>query len=234
MRRAVLRGWLDSVSLMAGYFPIAVSFGMVSSREGFSAAEIMLVSAVVYSGAAQFVLVSMLASGGGVISVVGAVALMNLRHLFYGPSLLARLPSAARHVPRAILAWALTDEVFATAAARLRDGETGGLDDRWVMGLALGAYGSWLAGTAVGACLGQVLGTPPPAVDAALRFILPALFCALLLDMGRQGGKLVIVVSLLATVMLSRVVPAHIALAGAMVAGGIASWSLGLARRARP
>ncbi|CDK97597.1 putative AzlC-like protein [Magnetospirillum gryphiswaldense MSR-1 v2] len=209
------RGLGDSVSLMLGYFPIAVSFGLLAVGQGLSPWQALLVSAVVYAGASQFTLVSLVAAGASPLSVIGAVAAMNLRHLFYGPVLLAQLSRHGRRLPRPLLAFGLTDEVFALASASItpRHGET------WLFGVQMGAYGAWLAGTVTGAVAARIAGSGWPQGQAALAFVLPALFLALLLPLLRRNALAPLMVAAGAAVVLSRFIPGHAALLAAMIVG---------------
>lgn len=216
-RAGFWRGLLDSASLVVGYFSIAVSFGILAVRLDFSVAETMLVSAFVYAGASQFALVTLLAAGASPLSVVGAVAAMNLRHLFYGPALLSRLPSGGERLPRPVLAFGMTDEVFALASASMAPHH----GERWLLGVQAGAYGAWLAGSAVGACAGQWDAARWPALDAALSFVLPALFLALLAPMARRRHLAPLAVSGIAALGLSWCLPDHAAMLAA-TAGGAA------------
>lgn len=209
------RGLADSASLMLGYFPIAVSFGLLAAANGLGVIQALLVSAVVYAGASQFALVSLLAVAASPLSVVGAVAAMNLRHLFYGPALLPRLPSRGRKLPRPLIAFGLTDEVFALASARLGPG-TG---EVWLLGVQAGAYGAWLAGTICGGVLADLGGTRWPELQSALSFVLPSLFMALLLPLLNRHTMLAPLVAAVVAVLAAQVLPGHAALLVAMAAG---------------
>ncbi|MCR6631435.1 MAG: AzlC family ABC transporter permease [Magnetospirillum sp.] len=207
----------DGVSLIVGYFSIAVSFGILAVRLGFSPGETVLVSAVVYAGASQFALVTLLAAGASPLSVAGAVAAMNLRHLFYGPALLAQLPQGGERLPRPLLAFGMTDEVFALASGSIAPHR----GERWLLGVQVAAYGAWLVGTVAGAHAGAWGGARWPAVDAGLAFVLPALFLALLAQsLDRRHLPLLATaagVALLASIWL----PGHAAMLGGMVAGAL-------------
>ena len=211
------QGVADSVSLMLGYFPVAVSFGILAARQGLSPAEALLVSAAVYAGASQFALVSLLAAGASLWAVVGAVAAMNLRHLFYGPALVPLLRGPGRRLPRPLLAFGLTDEVFALAAGTL----TLRHRESWLLGVQAGAYGAWLAGTIVGAVAAQSGAALWPGVDAALSFVLPALFLALLLRFARRHHLPALLLAAVGAVLLTRLLPGHLALLAAMTGGSL-------------
>ena len=169
-----------SVPIVVGYFPIAFSFGVAATGSGFSALEAVFLSVVIYSGASQFMALTLLSGGtAAAVSIVTLLA-MNLRHVLYGPSLLDRAGPRAR--TRHAWAWAygLTDEVFATTVGFLA-GRSKGWSERWMLGIGATAYLSWTIGTALGAFAGGGALASYPAVEAALGFMLPALFLSLLL-----------------------------------------------------
>ena len=219
------RGVGDSAALMLGYFPIAISFGLLAAGNGLSPLHALLVSAVVYAGASQFALVSLLAAGAAPLSVVGVVAAMNLRHLFYGPALLSRLPTGGRRLPRPLLAFGMTDEVFALASARLGSDHDRRCGEVWLFGVQAGAYGAWLAGSFCGAALAGWAGGGWPRIQAALAFVLPALFLALLLPLplSRPATMLPLAVSAATALVLARMLPGHVALLLAALAGAAAA-----------
>ena len=58
MTRQVLRGLGDSLAIAAGYVPVAFSFGLAAVQVGLGAPWAVAISAIVFAGASQFVLVS--------------------------------------------------------------------------------------------------------------------------------------------------------------------------------
>ena len=75
-----------------GYIPLGMVFGFLFVQAGGAAWLAVLSSIVVYAGAAQYMMVPMLAAGLPVGTIALATAVVNLRHVFYGLSLLDRLP----------------------------------------------------------------------------------------------------------------------------------------------
>lgn len=154
---------------------------MSASKQGLSAVESTFLSLIIYAGASQFVALALLGSATPLLLSVLTLLAMNARHAFYGPALLERLespPDRLRYAP--LWSFGLTDEVFATTVARAR-----GLpwSERWMSGLGLAAYLSWVGGTLVGSVLGAGAFAAYPIVDRALGFMLPALFLSLLAAM---------------------------------------------------
>ncbi|HLR77974.1 MAG TPA: AzlC family ABC transporter permease [Burkholderiaceae bacterium] len=216
--RPFLRGLATSLSIAAGYLPIAFSFGLAALQAGLSPFITILTSVVVYAGASQFVLITLMASGAGWLTAVPTVIVMNARHLFYGPALLNKLPEHDRSLPAPLLSWGLTDEVFATALGRLNDIPDASRE-AWYLGLQTGAYASWVGGTILGVTLSSSFTNPPVFIEAALSFILPGLFFALLLESGIGRASRTIVVTALATAVLLALLPGYHALAAGMLIG---------------
>ena len=183
-------GLVTSVPLVLGYFPIAFSFGVAATRSGLTEAEAVVLSLIMYSGAAQFLAIALIAAG--VPLAVAALTLigMGLRHVLYGPALLraagAGVVGGTGGNPSAPMSWAwlwavgLTDEVFGAALGELVRGRR--FSEPFMFGLGLGTYAAWVTGTMAGAIAGGGALEAWPAVSAGLGFMLPALFLALLLD----------------------------------------------------
>ncbi|WP_435338026.1 AzlC family ABC transporter permease, partial [Acinetobacter sp. LH3_13] len=63
--RFMLAGLTASLSVATGYLPIAFSFGVAAVQAGLAPSIAVLASVLVYAGASQFLLISLLASGAG-------------------------------------------------------------------------------------------------------------------------------------------------------------------------
>lgn len=218
--RALVAGLSASLSVAAGYLPIAFSFGVAAVQAGLDPAIAMLASVLVYAGASQFLLVSLLASGAGLWTVLPTVALMNARHLLYGPALQAVL-GTGRGMATPWLAFGLTDEVFATAMSKM-PGVAQADREPWFLGLQSGAYAAWVGGTAMGVVLVGEVGQWPSAVRDGLAFVLPALFFALLLESGVLRWWRPVLAAGVAALGLGMFMAAYHALALAIVFGALA------------
>ncbi|CAA7600479.1 Branched-chain amino acid transport, permease [Acididesulfobacillus acetoxydans] len=163
----------DSLPIVTAYFPIAVTFGVLSVAGGIAWWMTILISVCVYAGGAQFMLVGLVLSNSSPLSTVITVLLVNLRHFLYGTTL---GPSFRQWTERHkwIAAFGLTDEVFAVSSTRLREKEPTPV---YQFAFVFACYASWVSGTVAGAGIGQAV---PTSVSQALGFALPALFLALL------------------------------------------------------
>src|SRR5947209_5560898 len=79
----VREGIRAGLPLALPVFALAVSFGVLA-RPLMSPAAAIVMSFVVYAGAAQFAVLSVLAAGGGAAAAIAAGLLMNLRFLPMG------------------------------------------------------------------------------------------------------------------------------------------------------
>ena len=191
-------GLFAALPIAMGYLPIAFSFGVAATRAGLSEAETVMLSLVIYAGAAQFLALALITSGAPLILSAFTLIAMNMRHLLYGPSLLKAAGQGASTGRAWAWAFGLTDEVFGAALGHLARG--GRFSEPFMLGLSLGAYASWVGGTGLGAVAGGGALQDWPALDAGLGFMLPALFLALLLSILTRPQLPAITVAALVTV----------------------------------
>ena len=100
----------DSVPVMMGYLPLGFVFGFLFAQAGAEAWMALVCSSIVYGGASQYMMVPMVAAGASVPAIAFATLVINLRHIFYGVSLLQKVPS--KGWARWYIALTLTDETY--------------------------------------------------------------------------------------------------------------------------
>ena len=140
----------------------AIGFGFVyglSAREaGFSPLEAMVMSTVVFAGAAQFAAIGYVTAGLAWPAIALLTFLLNARHLLYSAALGPWLSDVPRP-RRAVMAHLLTDEAFAVSLAHFR--RLGRADET---GYWIGALGStfipWNLATLAGVYAGGSIPEP--------------------------------------------------------------------------
>lgn len=171
-KSAFFQGTKDAFPIALGYVPVAIAFGMATTSAGFPIWLTVAMSLLIYAGASQFLLFASIMSGASVAGVVALCALLDSRHLLYGPLL-------KRHLkPKQNALWVsplITDEVFATAMTKP---DTITHQTAWLWGIALVSWVSWWGGTIVGVYGGKALSAYPTMV-ATMNFAFVALFVAL-------------------------------------------------------
>ncbi|WP_094837495.1 AzlC family ABC transporter permease [Bordetella genomosp. 4] len=212
-------GWAGlkaCLPIMIGYFPVAVTFGVAGLSTGLSPVQVVLISVLVYAGASQFLLLASIKAGTPWLWVVALCSLLNARHLLYGPLLSRFLPE--RLGTRLRLAFLLTDEVFATALNRIGP-VSPEHRNRWMTLLGLGAWLTWIAGTAVGVYAGDGLEHHFPMLSQVMRFALPALFLALVCQSVTRPLRGAIIAALLVGAACSALGHTTLAILAAAVVG---------------
>lgn len=159
-------------------FAIAVSYGVLARPLMGSVAPIVM-SIVVFSGAAQFGSLAILLAGGSVGAAIVAGLLLNARYLAMGLGLAPSL--RGRPLSRAAFAMAVVDSSW--AAASRGDGT---FDPWYLLGVSALQYPGWVLGTVVGVLAGSALGDPRA---LGLDALFPAFFVTLLLEEVRGRRK---------------------------------------------
>jgi 4-azaleucine resistance transporter AzlC len=209
--------------IMVGYLPVSVAFGVAGVAAGFLPWQIIMMSCLIFAGASQFILLASFTAGTPWLWVVGLCGLMNARHLLYGPLLSALMPTPLRL--RLGFAFALTDEVFATALSQLKSVDMSQRGN-WLSGLGLGAYLSWIGGTAIGAYTGGELEKASPILAHAMQFSLPGLFLALAWQCASKKLQWPLIISALTATALALSGHGSLAIIVGGFAGTLSYWSM--------
>ncbi|GAB6089202.1 AzlC family ABC transporter permease [Spirochaeta dissipatitropha] len=170
MSRHFRRGILLALPIAAGYFPVAVAFGLSATSTGLGFAESAAMSLAVFAGASQFLALGLLAAGAAPVQIIISGVLLNLRHFLFSAAVSDQHPDW-RLPQRLANAFGLTDEVFALAATY------NDLPPRLLFGMEMTAYSAWVGGTLLGHAVGGVI---PMRLAAAMGIGLYGLFAALL------------------------------------------------------
>jgi 4-azaleucine resistance transporter AzlC len=201
----------------AAVFAIAISFGVLARPVMGSLAPIVM-SIIVFSGAAQFGSLAVLAAGGNTGAAIAAGVLLNARYFAMGLGLAPSL--RGRVATRIVLAMSTVDSAWAAAS------RGDGTFDPWYMaGASLPQYVGWVLGTIIGVLIGGALGDPK---SYGLDALFPAFFVALLYEEARGRRKLAAAcggaaIALALTPLLPPGLPILIAAAAAVVASGLRS-----------
>ena len=66
-------GAIGAWPICLGYIAIGLAFGVIAQKAGLSPVEIGLMSLLVYAGSSQFIAVSMLSAGAGIVPISARV-----------------------------------------------------------------------------------------------------------------------------------------------------------------
>jgi branched chain amino acid efflux pump len=173
---------------------VGVSFGAITVSSGLPVWLPMVLSVAVFAGAAQFMFVGLVASGGNPIAAAVTGLLVNVRHVPFGFAVGDLLGKGwARRVAGSHL---MVDETVAFALVQ-RDPERRRAV-YWACGISL--FVCWNLGVMIGTFGGSVVkDTDAFGMDAAFPAVLLALVLPSLRDAATRRASLVGVVIALAT-----------------------------------
>lgn len=164
----------DAAMVIATLTPLGLAVGAAIGEMRVSGLTGWLSAPLVYGASGQLAAVSMLAAGGGWLSIIGTVAIINSRAVF----LSAALRPAFRTQPRwfrCIAPYLLVEPMFALVSARRTDLIDPADLRRYYLVAGCVLWAAWLLLVALGIALG-----PDAPSGAALRFALPALLLGML------------------------------------------------------
>lgn len=160
---------------------VGVSFGAIAVSDGFAIWVPMLMSLLVFAGAAQFMFIGLIAAGGALVPAVLAGLLVNARHLPFGFAVADVLGSSLPR--RALGSHLMIDETVAFSLAQ--DDPARRRAVYWTCGLGL--FVCWNVGVLIGSIAGTVVtDTDAFGLDAAF----PAVLFALVLPSLRERRTL--------------------------------------------
>jgi 4-azaleucine resistance transporter AzlC len=214
--KAFVLGARDTLPMLLGALPFGIIFGTLAIAAGLSMPATLLMSALVFAGSAQFIAVSLIASGAGLVVVLATTLVVNLRHMLYSASLLPYV----RHLPqrwKVPLAFWLTDESFAVVHRHYLDSQTPQTHKHWYfIGSCLAMYSNWVLCTLIGAALGSSL---PGMAGWGLDFAMVATFVGIVVPLLRTRPMLLAASVAAAVALATHALPYKLGLMLAALAG---------------
>ena len=174
------QGCLDMLPMGMAVIPFGLMVGALAAQKGLDAWDVLMMSSLVYAGASQFMALEMWSTPVPILAIIGATALINLRHVMMG----AALGPHVRHLPRAVK-WSyislMSDETWAmgltTAAANK-------LTMSYVLGVIAPFYLLWLLSSVLGVSLGNVINDP---TTYGFDFVFTAVFISMTMGFWKRN-----------------------------------------------
>ncbi len=168
----------NAVGIGVASFAYALSFGAIAVSTGLSVWQTQAMSVLMFTGASQFALVSVLGAGGGLIAAVLTAWLLGARNGIYGLSMAPLL--RARGLRRLVGAQLTIDESTAMALANPSP-PAAARYAFWSTGVSV--FVLWNTGTLIGALGAAAIGDPSMlGLDAAISAAFIALLWPRLVD----------------------------------------------------
>jgi len=174
----VRRGLIDAVPLCLPAVPFAFVIGLAIIDAGIHPLLGWSSSWIIFGGAAQLTLITLLGSGAATVAAISAALVVNARHLMYSGAMAPHFQNQPRWM-QWFGPYVLIDQSFALSMLRANDPPEQFRAYYLTVGFAF--WGMWQVTTALGLLLGPVVPS-----SWQLQFAVPILFLAMVV-MGIDG-----------------------------------------------
>lgn len=171
---------MRSLPILCSYIFLGAAYGILMQEAGYAWYISLGISMTVYTGAFQFVLISLLSSGASLVTVAVTALLMNSRQVFYSLTFLNCFRRMGRRLP--FMIHTMTDETY---AVNLTLNDLPQEEKQDVMAwLALDSWCYWMIGAVIGGMAGQLIPFDTEGID----YCMTALFVTIFMDQWEQAG----------------------------------------------
>ncbi len=183
----ILTGAYLAIPIVVVIAAVGITFGVLATQAGFPVWATLLMSFLVYAGAAQLAALQLLLLGVSPLSIVLTIAVINSRFLAMSASIAQRLQRFDL-IERIAYAIQMTDASFAIHTARLIDAPPRRFE---IFTTHILSHTAYLAGTWLGILAGRSI------IDFerfAIDFALPVMFLALLIPLVRKRADFAVAI----------------------------------------
>ena len=169
-----------------GYFSVSFGFGAMAVSQGLSTMDATLISLTNLTSAGQFAGLTVIVAMATLWEMVLTQLIINSRYALMSLALSQRMGQRIGLLPRLVIAFFNTDEIFALAMARKEP-----LTIPFMLGLGTLPIVGWTTGTLCGALAGSVL---PTSIQAALGVMLYGMFIAIVVPPAKDEKPVLVTV----------------------------------------
>lgn len=172
-RREFFLGVRALLPILLGVVPFGLISGIAVIATGIPPASGLVMSLLVFSGAALIVALQLISTGAPAVVVLFSALVVNLRFMIYSASLapLFRRLSRGR---KSLLGYLLSDQAYAASITHLDEGRASEASWLHFLGAGVTMWIAWQASVGLGLFLGARL-----PVSWSLEFTIPLTFLAL-------------------------------------------------------
>lgn len=167
-----------TLPVLFGYLALGIAFGLLMADKHYPIWLTAIMGTFMFAGAGQYIAAGLFAAGTPLIAIVITEALVNIRHIVYGLSLITKFSNTGRWKP--YLIFALSDETYAIEAAMLIPEDMN--RTRLFASISILDQFYWISGTLIGHMAGIILQNTTGISLQGVDFALTALFAVLLVE----------------------------------------------------
>lgn len=172
--RAFRAAFPHTIPVLTGYLFIGMAFGVMIQEKGYNFLWAMLMSLVIYAGSGQYLAVNFFAPGVSLLHVIFMEFMLNIRHIFYGLSLLERFGRMGKK--KLYMIFSLTDETYSLFFVTRIPPDV--KEEHFLFAVAVLDQMYWIIGSGIGALLGNMI----PVDTTGIDFAMTALFVVIMTE----------------------------------------------------
>lgn len=161
-----------TIPVMTGYLFIGIAFGVMFANKGYNFAWAGLMSLLVYAGSGQYLAVNFFEPSVSLFQVVFLTFMVNVRHIFYGLSLLDKFKASGKKKPYMI--FSLTDETYSLYFLTKTPPDVD--EGKFLFALSTLNQSYWIIGSMIGALAGSLIPFNSKGIDFAMTALFIVIF----------------------------------------------------------
>lgn len=157
-----------TLPVMAGYIFLGIGFGILLESKGFSFWWALFMSVIIYAGSMQYAAIDLLSGGATFLYTAMMTLIIQIRHLFYGLSMIEKYKNASKAKP--LLIHELSDETYSLVCSCEPPKDVD--PTLFYLFISMLDQSYWIIGCTVGGLLGSMISFNTKGID----FVMTALF----------------------------------------------------------
>ena len=171
-KEAFKKAFPYTIPVLTGYLFIGIAFGVMYAEKGYSFLWAVLMSLLVYAGSGQYLAVNFFVPGVSFLQVIFMTLMVNIRHIFYGISLLEKFNKMGKK--RWYMIFGLTDETYSLlCTTRIPEGVE---EDKFLFAISILDQSYWVIGSAIGGLAGTLIPFNSEGIDFAMTALFVVIF----------------------------------------------------------
>ena len=170
--KAVKAAFPYTIPVLTGYLFIGIAFGVMYQEKGYNFLWAILMSILVYAGSGQYLAVNFFAPGVSFLQIIFLEFMVNIRHVFYGLSLIEKFRDMGKK--KLYMIFSLTDETYSLFfITKVPEGVD---EHKFLFSIALLDQLYWIIGSAIGAIAGTLIPFDTTGIDFAMTALFVVIF----------------------------------------------------------
>ena len=171
-KKAFRRAFPYTIPVLTGYLFIGIAFGVMFAEKGYSFLWAILMSLLVYAGSGQYLAVNFFVPGISFVQVIFMTLMVNVRHIFYGISLLEKFNNMGKK--RLYMIFGLTDETYSLLCTTKVPDDVE--EDKFLFAISIMNQSYWVIGSAIGGLAGTLIPFNSEGIDFAMTALFVVIF----------------------------------------------------------